>query len=138
MARLLPPAFFAVCAFGCIVPSLAVARDHRSSEQQLADMLKDRVAGKPVDCISQIDIRGTTVIDGLGIVYDTGSTLYVNRPKYPESLNSDQILVTKTWTDQLCRLDTVELRDRGSRMYDGFVGLEDFVPYTKPAKTAAR
>ena len=118
------------------LPLGASAKERQTGEQQLAELLKGRVAGKPTMCISLINTRGTTVIDGTAIVYDDGSTYYVNRPKYPESLNSDQILVTKTWSDQLCRLDTVELRDRGTRMYDGFVGLEDFVPYTRPPKGA--
>jgi hypothetical protein len=40
--------------------------------------------------------------------------------------------VSKTWTDQLCRIDTIRLLDQGSHFERGFVGLGQFVPYTKP------
>jgi len=138
MLRIAPVPSVALGALALLaaLPINAPAKERQTGEQQLAELLKGRVAGKPTMCISLINTRNTTVIDRTAIVYDDGSTYYVNRPKYPESLDSDQILVTKTWGDQLCRLDTVQLRDRGTRMYDGFVGLEDFVPYTRPPKTA--
>ncbi len=47
------------------------------------------------------------------------------------SLDDDDILVTKTTGSQLCSIDTVELRDRTSRMYSGFVSLGKFVPYRR-------
>ena len=57
----------------------------------------------------------------------------VNRPKGgAESLDDDDILVTKTTGSQLCSIDAVELRDRSSRMYSGFVSLGEFVPYRRP------
>ncbi len=42
-------------------------------------------------------------------------------------------MVTRLHTSQLCRLDTVRLHDRTGFWYSGFVGLEDFVPYTRVA-----
>ena len=108
-------------------------QDNSKNEAKLTAALAGRVAGKPVDCISLRDIRSSQIIDGTAIVYDTGGgRLLVNRPRMgAESLDSDDILVTKTYGSDLCSLDTVSLVDRGARMQRGFVGLGQFVPYTK-------
>jgi len=117
----------------------AQAGERLTPDQQLAKMLKDRVPGKPVDCINLTEIRGSTIIDKTAIVYDTGRTLYVNKPAFPQNLSSDDILVSKTWGSQLCRLDIVQLRDRGMPGFmHGSVGLESFVPYTKPPKDGGK
>lgn len=112
----------------------AAAREARlaKAEAQLAKKLEGRVAGEPVRCISLPTIRSSTVIDGVGIVYDSGNTLYVNRPANGAStLDDDDILVTNTTGTQLCDLDIVRLVDRGTRFQTGFVGLGKFVPYKK-------
>jgi len=108
------------------------AREKLTPEQELAKILKDRIPGKPEDCIQLINVNSTTIIDKTAIIYDTGSVIYVNRPAYPQSLDSDDVLVTKTWGSQLCRLDIVELHARSGLWWRGSVGLESFVPYTKP------
>ena len=112
----------------------ALARDHLTGEQQLAKLLEGRVAGKPVDCINLETAQNSVVIDKTAIVYDSGSVIYVNRPKDASELDSDYILVTKTWGSELCRMDVVKLRDRSTFMFSGFVSLENFVPYTRVRK----
>ena len=117
------------------VATPASARERLTGEQQLAKMLEGRVAGKPVDCIQLTALNGTTIISKTAIVYETMGTLYVNRPDFPQSLSDDDILVTKTWSSQLCRLDMVQLYTRGgTSFWHGTVGLNQFVPYTKPKK----
>ncbi|MEE4451312.1 hypothetical protein [Novosphingobium resinovorum] len=112
----------------------ADARTKLTGEQQLAKLLDGREAGKPVSCIPYSQTQNTTVIDKTAIVYRVGSTLYVNRPTNADRLNDDDVMVTKIYTSQLCRLDTVQLHDRNaSFMWNGFVGLQDFVPYKKVA-----
>lgn len=116
------------------------ARERLTPDQQLAKILKDRVPGKPVNCISLSDIRNTTIIDKTAIVYDAGNTIYVNRPAYPQSLDDDDILITKTWGSQLCNVDIVQLATRGGgagMWWRGSVGLSEFVPYTKPKAAPA-
>ena len=105
------------------------------AEARLAKALDGRVAGKPVDCINLRDIRSSEIIDRTAILYRTnGNKLYVNRPRIGgSSLDSDDILVTKTYSSQLCSLDTVRLLDRSTQFQSGFVGLGEFVPYTKVA-----
>ncbi len=115
------------------------AREKLTGEQQLAKILDGRVAGKPVTCIPLNQAQSTQIIDKTAIVYRVGSTYYVNRPTNADRLDSDNILVTKLYSSQLCRLDTVQLRDRTTpSMWNGFVGLQDFVPYTKPKTTSAK
>jgi len=110
------------------------ARDKLTGEQQLAKLLEGREAGQPVSCIPLNATHDTQIIDKTAIVYDQGRTIYVNRPRYPQSLDDDDILVTRVHGSQLCRLDTVQLHDRSGFWYSGFVGLEDFVPYRRVAK----
>ena len=58
----------------------------------------------------------------------------MNRPTSGQrSLDRNDILVTDTHSSQLCSIDTVRLIDRSSQFYSGFVGLGEFVPYTKDA-----
>lgn len=114
-------------------PALQARAPKLTGEEKLAKLLEGRVAGEPVSCISLFDSRDTKVIDRTAIVYDAGRTIYVNRPRDARSLDSDDIMVTKPTGSQLCRMDIVQMRDRTSFFYSGFVGLEDFVPYRKVA-----
>jgi hypothetical protein len=118
---------------GALTCSAAVAADHRSGEGELARLLAGRQAGTPVTCISSPDIDRVQVIDGTAIVYGDGSRLFVNRLQASAPvLRSDDVLVTSIWGSQLCRLDTIKLLDRNSRMVRGFVVLGPFVPYQRP------
>jgi hypothetical protein len=114
-------------------PAIQAKAPRLTGEEKLAKLLEGRVAGQPVSCISLMNTRDTRIIDKTAIVYDTGRVIYVNRPRYPSSLDSDDIMVTRPTGSQLCRLDVVQMRDRSTFFYSGFVGLEDFVPYRKVA-----
>ncbi|MEJ2409784.1 MAG: hypothetical protein P8Y58_04460 [Novosphingobium sp.] len=108
------------------------AKPKLTGEEKLAKMLEGREAGKPVNCITLSQVSDTTVIDKTAIVYRMGSTLYVNRPTNADLLDNDDILVTRLWGSQLCSVDTVQLHDRmAGHMWNGFVGLKQFVPYKK-------
>jgi len=104
---------------------------------RMNELLSGRIAGEPVKCLQLREIRSTQVIDRTAIVYTTlGGTLYVNQPKAGAAfLRSDAILVTDTHSSQLCDIDVVKLMDPGSRMITGSVGLDLFVPYSKPKTT---
>ena len=129
-----------VAAAGVLMLAVGGAADARprlTGEEQLAKLLEGRVAGEPVNCISMPNVQSSRVIDKTAIVYGSGSTIYVQRPRSgAETLDSDDILVTQLTTSQLCSIDTVQLRDRNGNFWRGFVGLDKFVPYTKPAKVA--
>lgn len=114
-------------------PALATSRD--TPEARLEKMLAGRVAGKPVDCISMFPSNSSTIIDGKAIVYRSGGKLYVNEPRSsPQTLDSDDILVTRTFGSQLCSTDIVQTVDRLSGFPRGPVFLGKFVPYTKPSR----
>ena len=117
-------------------PAAASAREKLAPEDQLAKLLKDRVAGEPQNCITLSTVTSSQVIDKTAIVYKIGGTYWVNRPKGAESLDDDDVLVTKTTGSQLCSIDTVQLHDRSSHFWTGFVSLGEFVPYRK-VKTAS-
>lgn len=114
-------------------PAIQAKAPRLTGEEKLAKMLEGREAGPPVSCISTLQARDARIIDKTAIVYDTGRVIYVNRPANPGSLDSDDIMVTRQWGSQLCRMDTVQMRDRTSFFYSGFVGLDNFVPYRKVA-----
>jgi hypothetical protein len=116
--------------------ALAVSADARprlTGEQELARLLEGREAGRPVSCLTLSETRDQQVIDKTAIVYGSGRTIYVNRTSFPRELDSDDVQVSKLHGSQLCRLDVIQLHDRSSHMYNGFVSLEDFVPYTRVA-----
>jgi hypothetical protein len=107
------------------------AKPRETGEQRLAKRLEGRVPGRPVNCLSQSQRDAVEIIDKTALIYGSGNTIYVNRPRHPESLDSDDILVTRITGSQLCKLDLVRLQDRSSRMAFGFVTLEEFVPYRR-------
>lgn len=115
----------------------ADARPRLTGEEQLAKLLDGRVAGKPVNCIMLPNVQSSRVIDKTAIVYGTGSTVYVQRPKSgASSLDSNDILVTQLTTSQLCNIDIVQLRDRNGLFFRGSITLDQFVPYSRPPKVA--
>lgn len=123
-----------ILAAAAVLAAPAVsAKPRPSGEEQLAKLLAGREAGEPVSCINLTGANETRVIDKTAIAYKVGSTWYVNRPSNAASLDDDDVLVTRTHSSQLCRLDTVRLHDRSGFWFTGFVGLEDFVPYRKVA-----
>jgi hypothetical protein len=128
-----------VAAAGALIlaGTTADARPRLTGEEQLAKLLDGRVAGKPVNCITLPYVQSTTVIDKTAIVYGSGSTIYVQRPRSgASSLDSNDVLVTQLTTSQLCNIDTVQLRDRNGFFFRGFVSLDQFVPYSRSPKVA--
>lgn len=100
-------------------------------QQQLAEMLEGRTAGKPVTCISTPIDNRLQIINQTAVVYNSGKTIYVARPDRAEDLDDRDIFVFKRFGSQLCRQDVIRTVDRSSGFPTGFVFLGDFVPYTK-------
>lgn len=115
--------------------SVLSAKPKLTPQQRLEKLLEGRVAGKPTTCISTSDTRDMEIIDGVALVYRSGSTLYVNRPKNPEDLDSDDILVIRPSGSQLCRLDMIHTVDRVGHFTTGFINLGDFAPYRRAKQT---
>jgi len=127
----------ATVILGSAPPVLAGQTLLERGEADLATELAGRVPGKPVDCLQLGRIYGQTIIDRTAIVYrGMGDTIWVNRPRGAEMLHEDDVPVQFVYGSELCKLDQIKLLDRGTRMEHGFVGLGQFIPYTKPGKVA--
>lgn len=110
----------------------AQSAPRQDGEARLARAVEGRVAGEPVDCIPLHHVRSSTIIDNEAIVFDAGSTIYVNRPRAGrESLDHWDTLVTRPFGTRLCSIDVVRLMDSTTRIETGTVFLGDFVPYTR-------
>lgn len=115
--------------------ALAAEKHREPPEAQLAKLLEGRTAGKPVDCLNLRLAGSSRIIDNTAIVYEMpGGALYVNRPNGADFLDRNATLVTKTNGGQLCRMDIVTLVDQGSRISQGSVSLNAFVPYPRPGR----
>lgn len=119
-------------AAGCIADE-PVAPSAAASAR-LAEALAGRVAGAPVDCVSQRDLRGNRSAGEGAIIFDgPGDLIYVNRPPGGcPTLDSGRFLVTSTPSGRLCRGDIVTVADSsgGGQQY-GSCGLGDFTPYRR-------
>lgn len=115
-----------------LIPTATQAAPRLRGEARVAEAVEGRVAGDPVDCINLRNVRSTEIVDRTAILYDTGRTIYVNRPRAGrESLDRFDALVTRNYDSRLCSVDTVRLYDTTSRFESGFVFLDEFVPYRR-------
>jgi len=102
-------------------------------EAELAKALKGYVPGPKVRCVNLSDITNQTVIDGTAIIFwGLGGRAWVNRPDGARLLREDNILITKPFGGQNCRLDIVHQRDRFSHIQGASIVFNDFTLYTKP------
>ena len=109
----------------------ASAKSAAANEAKLARMLEGRTAGEPVNCISALRSTNIQVLEHVGIVYESGNTIYVARPSDPDQLRRNDIVVINRYGGQLCTSDMIRTVDRYQGFTTGAVFLNDFVPYTK-------
>jgi len=103
-----------------------------SGEAELAKILKNYTPGKQLHCVNLSDITNQTIVEGTAIVYwGLGGKAWVNRPDGAEFLHEDNILITKPFGGQDCRMDIIHQRDRTSHIPGGTLVLNDFTLYTK-------
>jgi hypothetical protein len=100
-------------------------------EAKLARMLEGRVAGEPVSCISAMRSNKLQVIEYVGVVYESGDTVYVARPSDPRQLGRWDVPIFDRRGSQLCKTDVLRTVDRYQGNVTGVVFLSDFVPYRK-------
>ncbi|MEP5937899.1 MAG: hypothetical protein ABJ239_06195 [Erythrobacter sp.] len=115
-----------------LIATPAEAKEKKTGEEELAELLEGRVAGEPQRCIRRHDSDRVRTIDGTAFVYGRGDTIYVQRTRHPNKIDDDDVMVTRKFgTSGLCRLDNITTIDRYSGFFTGAVFFEDFVPYTK-------
>lgn len=129
MSMVRPPLLLTALASAA---SLAAATPaDKGGEAALAQALAHRVAGTPAACLPERELGSSRIITGTAILYELGDTVYVNRPEGASDLRSDDVLVSRTFGTELCRSDSVTLRDRSGQFDRSFVILGDFVPYAR-------
>lgn len=125
-------------------PQIAFAQDaqeeskpprNSSGEAELSKMLEGRTMGEPQRCLRDSERRNMEIIDRTAFVFRDGDTIYVNRPNGARFLDSFDLPVFRLFGSGLCRLDQVELRDRGSLMSGPLIAMSDFVPYKLKKET---
>src|SRR4051812_25594703 len=99
----------AVLALAAAAANAAGSTD--KNEAKLAKMLEGRTAGEPISCIPAVKGNRLEVLEGVGMVYKSGDTIYVAKPTHPEDLRDD-ILVVERFGSQLCNTDVVRTIDR--------------------------
>ena len=101
-------------------------------EQELAKLLKGRVAGEPMQCIRNLPNEQMRTIDGTAYVFGRGDTIYVQRTLNPEAISQRNALAANRFSGtQLCRMDVLTTFDRVVRFFTGSVSMDDFIPYTR-------
>lgn len=135
------PALAAMAALSAMVPAAAAEADTPDAptkgEEQLARMLEGRVAGDPVRCIPSRRQQRVQMIDGTAYIFGHGSTLYVQRTTRPQDIHRRNALINQRFSGgELCRMDVISTVDPIAGFFTGGVLLEDFIPYTRIAKTA--
>jgi hypothetical protein len=111
---------------GCIT-------DRMTSDEELADVIGDRVAQAPVDCVSTSLLGNARIIDKQTIVYRRTGTIYVNRLRSEcPGLDPYTTLITEVKGGQLCRMDLVSTLDPGSTIPGPKCQLGQFTPYKLP------
>jgi len=111
------------------------------TEKQSAVLMKElngKVAGKPVNCIS--DFIGTNTIrvsDNILLYRVSGRLVYQNNLRSACSglARDDDIIVSEQFGSQKCKGDLIRLVDRTSGMTGGVCSLGEFVPYRSEKTT---
>ena len=124
MRKLIASIAGAAVAAGLLAAPALQAKPRLTPEQRLEKLLAGRTAGEPVSCISTYNSRELEVLDKTALVFGHGNTIAAD-------IDDDDILVTRTSTSQLCKLDIVTTVDRSGHFQTGFLNLGDFVPYKR-------
>jgi hypothetical protein len=130
---------FVLAATGALLAgcSTAPAEHTRSpaAAKELADALAGRVAGPPQRCISNFPNTQVQVVDDWTILYDEGSTIYVQNPRggCPGIDSGSRTLVARqVGTSQMCDGDINQAVDLRTGIGGAACVFGPFVPYTKP------
>jgi hypothetical protein len=127
----------ALCALaltGCVASAEHSNGTQTKAERELADALKDRVAGTPVDCIDTFQASGgPQIIDNNTILYrQVGKTIWRNDLKGGcPGLHQGDTLVVEQYGSQLCRNDRFRSVTPGSSIPGATCLFGKFTPYTK-------
>jgi hypothetical protein len=101
----------------------------------LTKALAGRVAGKPVNCVTNLSSTNfTRVSDDILLYQSTGRTVYQNTLPYRcngLSRDDDILVFENLLGSSYCKGDTIRLVDRTSGIQGGVCRLGEFVPYKR-------
>ena len=102
---------------------------------KLAGALSGRVPGPAQRCITKFRTTKVRPIDDATILYDQGSTIFVQKPPggCPGLTNGNYALETRSTNDQMCAGDANDLVNLQTGLHGPVCIFGEFVPYTKPA-----
>jgi hypothetical protein len=113
----------------------AGARSEAADEETaLAELLSDRTAGPPQDCVSEPSLAGNQSFGRGAIVFTgrTGDVLYINKVVGGcPGLGRGRAITTRTTTTRLCSGDIVTVFDPATGIEFGSCTLGEFTPYRK-------
>ncbi|MBP6380854.1 MAG: hypothetical protein KA312_10635 [Sphingorhabdus sp.] len=119
------------CAYGDADTAPAPIRDKEA--KILAKELRGKVAGEPRNCINSRGVDAIRISDDTLLYRESGRLVYQNklRGPCPGLTRGDDIMVTESFSGQLCSGDLIRLVDRTSGIQGPVCSLGDFVPYRK-------
>jgi hypothetical protein len=120
--------------FSCSTTTAEPTRSPREAKA-LADALTGRVAGPPERCIRNFPTTQVHIIDDWTILYEDGSTIYVQNPqgRCPGIANGSRTLVARqVGTSQMCQGDINEAVDLQTGVGRAPCVFGPFIPYTRP------
>lgn len=105
------------------------------AQNRLAQLLGDKVAGRPQSCLSSWRSYDMVAIDDSTLIFrESPGRVWLQKPKNPCNQISmgPYALVTRDTIGQLCNGDIAQVVDTMSRTNVGSCVMGDFVPYTRP------
>ena len=119
------------CAYGDADTAPAPIRDKEA--KILAKELKGKVAGEPRNCINSRGVDAIRISDDTLLYRESGRLVYQNklRGPCPGLTRGDDIMVTESFSGQLCSGDLIRLVDRTSGIQGPVCSLGEFTPYKK-------
>jgi len=130
IACILPFAGLAACTNMESTPTPLTEKQTQRLEKELAG----KVAGTPVNCISDFNATNTIRISDDILLYRVSRNLvYKNnlRSSCPGLARDNDIIVSEQFGSQKCRGDFLKLVDRTSGIPGPVCSLGEFVPYRK-------
>lgn len=100
---------------------------------ELSAALRGRVAGPPLNCVPQRNLRGSRSIGEGAILFQGNNGMaYVNRPRSGcPIITQSKALITQTPSTQLCQGDIVNVVDPVANFSFGSCALGEFIPYRR-------
>ena len=105
------------------------------ADRELADALEGRTAGPPKRCINNYSDTQVHVIDDWTILYDAGSTIYLQKPRercFGIGSGSRTLVARQVGTGQMCDGDINETVNLQAGIGGAPCVFGPFIPYTRP------